>query len=230
LVSELSSRRLDGLVLATVHRDDPLVTYCVDNGIPAVLINRAEEHSRLSAAVSDDLQAMRLAVDHLVSLGHTKIGHIAGPQEISTGYLRLAGFRLAAAAHGLDTSAALIEEAGSFDRQGGHAAALRLLHRVPKLTAIAVATDLLGLGAYGALRERGLRCPEDVSIVGQNDMPFVDLVNPPMTTVRVDFAEMGRVAADLLLQTMSQQDQPIRNVLLSPTLVIRASTQQRQGR
>ncbi|MBB3181636.1 LacI family DNA-binding transcriptional regulator [Variovorax sp. Sphag1AA] len=226
LVSELSSRRMDGLILATAHRQDPLVTYCVDNGISAVLVNRAEEHSRLSAAVTNDLEAMRLAVDHLVSLGHRKIGHIAGPQDLSTGYLRLAGFRLAQAAHGLDTDKAFIEEAASFDRQGGHTAALRLLDRIPDLTAIAVASDLLALGAYDALRQRGLRCPEDVSIVGQNDMPFIDLVSPPMTTVRVDFEEMGATAAELLLQTMSRQDQPLRNIVLSPSLVVRSSTQQ----
>jgi LacI family transcriptional regulator len=99
LVAELMTRRVDGLVLATVRRDDPILKDCLREGLPVVLVNRADDGDRVSSVVTDDRAGMRLAVDHLVQLGHRRIGHIAGPAHISTGYLRRQGFEEAMAAH-----------------------------------------------------------------------------------------------------------------------------------
>jgi LacI family transcriptional regulator len=224
LVQGLAARRVDGLILATVTRKDPLVSFCLEQGIPAVLVNRSEQVARLSAVVSDDAAGMRLAVDHLVELGHRRIAHIAGPLEHSTGFLRRAGFMQALGTHGIDTASAPCEVAGTYTREQGRAAAERLLQRHREITAIVAANDLLGLGAYDALRESGRECPKDVSVVGHNDMPLVDLVQPSLTTVRISHFEMGRQAADLLEQAIQDSGGAIRNVVLQPALIVRSST------
>jgi LacI family transcriptional regulator len=224
LVQGLVARRVDGLILATVTRQDPLVGFCLEQGIPAVLVNRSEQVARLSAVVSDDVAGMRLAVDHLAELGHRCIGHIAGPLEHSTGFLRRAGFIQALSTHGIDAESAPCEVAGTYTREQGRAAAERLLQRHRKITAIVAANDLLALGVYDALRQSGRECPNDISVVGHNDMPLVDLVQPGLTTVRISHFEMGRQAADLLGQAIQDTGRAIRNVVLQPVLVVRSST------
>lgn len=220
----LVARRVDGLILATASRHDPLVSFCVAEKLPAVLVNRAEKEARISAVVSDDLQGMQLAVDHLVALGHTQIGHLAGPAEHSTGFLRRQGFAQALSSHGLDPLKAPCEVAGTYTREQGAETMRRLISARPDITAIVAANDLLALGAYDALREKGLNCPRDVSIVGHNDMPLVDMVHPALTTVRIGHREMGLQAADLLHQAMEDGDHLVRNIVLPPKLIVRAST------
>jgi LacI family transcriptional regulator len=224
LVEGLVARRVDGLILATVSREDPLVTFCLAEKLPTVLVNRSEKDARVSAVVSDDVLGMQLAVDHLVTLGHRKIGHLSGPLEHSTGFLRKRGFVQAATSHGIDPAQAPCASAANYTREEGAAATRRLLDSQPTITAIVAANDLLALGAYDVARERGLHCPRDLSIVGHNDMPLVDLVEPSLTTVRISHWEMGRQAADLLLQAIITSDFPTRNVVLPPKLVIRNST------
>ena len=224
LAHGLIARRVDGLILATASRDDPLVSFCIEKGVPCVLVNRAEKDTRLPGVVSDELLGAQLAVDHLVELGHSKIGHLGGPREHSTGFLRHRGFLHALSAHGLDSSRAPCEFADTYTREEGAAVARRLLSARPDITAIVAANDLLALGAYDVLREEGLNCPRDISIVGHNDMPLVDMVEPPLTTIRISHKEMGRQAADLLEQAIETSDSPARNVVLPPKLVVRGST------
>ena len=227
LADGMASRRVDGLLLATAAgRDDPVVSRCLARGTPVVLINRAEAEPRAPSVVSDDREGMRLAVGHLAELGHCRIGHVAGPPSLSTGDLRRRGFEAAMSEHGLDAAAAL-ESAAAYTREAGAEAARRLLARRPDLSALACANDLLALGAYDALAAAGRRVPADVSVTGHNDMPMVDMVAPPLTTVRIGHAEMGREAAHLLLRAMEDRAAPPARgtaVLLRPELVVRAST------
>lgn len=224
LAGGLIARRVDGLIVATASRDDPLVSFCITEGLPTVLVNRSEKTARVSAVVSDDIVGMQLAVDHLIELGHRSIGHLAGPTEHSTGFLRRQGFNQALASHGLNPAKAPCEVAGTYTRELGAEAARRLLTTHPEITGIVAANDLLALGAYDALREKGLDCPRDISIVGHNDMPLVDMVHPALTTVRISHKEMGRQAADLLQQAIEGGDNPTRNIVLPPTLIVRNST------
>lgn len=220
-VDDLINQRVDGLVLATVAQDDDIVAHCLRRGVPIVLVNRFELSARVSAVVSDDEAGMRLAVDHVVALGHRVIGHVAGPAMLSTGALRRAGFEAAMARHGL---ASHVAESTAYSRAAGLAPARRLLDEVPGLTAIVVANDLLALGTYDLLKERGLRCPEDLSVVGHNDMPLIDLVQPPLTSVRIGHREMGREAARLLLEEIHRESGAPRKLVLAPELIIRDST------
>lgn len=223
LLDGLIAHRVDGLVLATATRDDALVGRCLERNVPVVLVNRAEAQARVSAAVSDDMRGMQLAVDHLVGLGHRRIGHIAGPPALSTGLLRLRGFEAAIRDQNTPLES-FSQSATAYSREAGAEAAGRLLTAAPQITAIVAANDLLALGAYDALRERGLRCPEDISVVGHNDMPLMDLVAPALTSVRIEHRAMGREAAELLVQRMRRADASTRMVMLTPRLVVRGST------
>lgn len=220
-VETLLSQRVDGLILATVSRDDELVGFCIRRGLPVILVNRSEARDRVSSVVSDDDMGMRLAVDHLVELGHHHIAHIAGPLSTSTGALRREGFERAMSRHGLT---GIVREAAGYTREAGAQAASYLLASSDKVTAIAAANDLLALGVLDALKGRGLRCPDDMSLVGHNDMPLMDVVSPPLTTVRIEHREMGRIAARMLVDTIKSGSAEVRHVVLRPELVVRNST------
>lgn len=228
VVERLLARQVDGLILATVTRRDSLVDFCLKAGAPVVVINRSEaagDH-RVSSVVSDDARGMKLAVDHLVELGHRHIGHIAGPLNLSTGKGRLEGFGAAMQAHHLPAPGANVILATAFSREAGREAASRLLDRRPDLTAVVAANDLLAIGLYDALADRGLACPGDISVVGHNDMPFVDLISPPLTTVRIRHREMGERSAEILLKKVQGAAEGGVDLVLKPDLVARASTAQ----
>ncbi|WP_406853617.1 LacI family DNA-binding transcriptional regulator [Alsobacter sp. KACC 23698] len=221
IVEEFIGRRVDGLILATARRDDPVLSLCLAAGVPTVLVNRLEQGGRVSAVVSDDRAGMRMAVAHLVGLGHRRIGHLAGPQHLSTGLLRREGFGQGLAEAGLPPGP--VEVASAYTREAGEQAAAALLRRAD-LTAIVAANDLLALGAYRAAQALGLRRPGDLSIVGHNDMPLVDMVEPPLTTVRIRHQEMGLEAARLLLREIAERGRAPSLVVTEPLLIVRGST------
>ncbi|MBV8700541.1 MAG: LacI family DNA-binding transcriptional regulator [Bradyrhizobium sp.] len=229
LADRLIARGVDCLVLATVSLHDPVVEHCIDASIPVVLVNRTDAGKLVPSVASDDEAGIRLAVDHLLALGHRRIGHVAGPQDISTGVLRRAGFEAGMAQAGVPGEEIAVEAAPGYTREAGRAAALRLLERRPDLTAIVAANDLLALGVYDALAERGLNCPNEVSVVGHNDMPYLDMLSPPLTTVRIAQREMGDRAARLLLAQIRDPDARHDHVVLAPQLIVRGSTAAPRG-
>lgn len=216
----LLARRVDALVSASAELDDPVVSLCLETGIPLVLVNRAEARLRTHTVVADDRRGMRFAVEQLAALGHRHIGHIAGPQGVSTGLWRRDGFIEAMREMGLAEGP--VVTATAYSRASG-AIAARALLTAHKITALAVANDLLALGAYAALSDAGLRCPDDVSIIGYNDMPLVDLVEPALSTVRINPEALGRQAGKLVLQAIRDRSLPPRFEISEPTLVVRRS-------
>src|SRR5689334_8998461 len=169
ILERMKARQVDGLILATAHRDDSLIAQCIEQKDPLVLINRTIEGTAVHAVVNEDRKAMLLPVNHVASLGHTQIAHLAGPQSLSTGLRRLQGFRDAMKANDLKADPKLIAECAAFAEEEGLRATRSLLKGHTPFTAIVAANDRLALGAYDALAERGLRCPEDISITGFND-------------------------------------------------------------
>lgn len=220
----MRARKVDGFLLVTAHRSDELVDRCVGESIPLVLINRHVDSPEVPSVANDDEGGVRLAVDHLVGIGHRHIGHVVGPQNLSTGYGRLMGFLSAMRANGLEAGNDVIAIAEDFTEGSGRKAALALLRRRPDVTAIVAAGDMLALGCYDALSELGLHCPEDISVTGFNDIAFAGKFAPPLTTVHAQKAEMGTEAARLILRII--QGETIRGVslVLRPTLVVRGST------
>jgi LacI family transcriptional regulator len=224
VVAGMIDRQVDGLILATATLHDPIVEEWIERGAPLVLINRTDETGRAPAVINDDLSGIAMAVRHVVELGHKKVGHIAGPQWLSTGFARHRGFVLASAEQNLTGGPQFIATASSFTRQAGRIACLDLLDRNLGVTAIIAANDLLALGCYDALAERGLGCPDDISVTGYNDAPFVDMVMPPLTTVRIQQRQMGIEAARLLLDKIENPQSHSVDILLRPALVVRKST------
>jgi LacI family transcriptional regulator len=211
-------------VLATATLHNPILAEAAEAGLPVVLMNRTAQGYPFSSVSVDNEQGERAAVDHLVSLGHTRIGHIAGPQDVSTGVARLRGFFEGMDGHGLTVDDAQVVSATGYSIEEGLRCGVELLEANPHLTAIVAANDLLAVGCYGALDELGLRCPEDMSVIGFNDMPFIDRLRPPLSTVRFPHYKLGNEAADLLLERIEDADSPVKILYLAPELVARGST------
>ena len=224
VIEDMIERHVDGLILATVTREDGQLNAASAQGIPVVLVNRTVDDGDVPAIIGDDDAGIALAVDHLVSLGHRRIGHVAGPSWVSTGITRREGFVAAMTRHGLEVGADLIEEAEWYQVEPGANAAAALLERHPDLTAIVAANDLLALGCYRAIRSLGKEVGTDISVTGYNDIPLLDLMQPPMTAVRVPHRQMGAEAALTLLAMSAGADHHRGTKRLTPTLVVRGST------
>jgi LacI family transcriptional regulator len=221
----MRARQVDGCIAATATRDDGLLREAAA-GLSLVLINRRITSHAIPAVVADDRGGVRQAVEHLAALGHERIAHVAGPQWASTGAARHEAFLETLAAVGLEPHADAIRFGDAFTEEQGARALADLLDARAEFTGLVAGNDLMALGCYDALAERGLRCPDDISIVGFNDMPFADKFNPPLTTVRIPHYEMGLRAAELLLERIAEDGEAAaaEDVVLPVQLVQRAST------
>jgi len=227
IFEQMRARHVDGLVLATAHLNDPLLAESARAELPVVLMNRLAHDYSLPSVSVDNERGVHLAVAHLAGLGHQRIAHIAGPQEVSTGLARYRGFVAAMEAHGLQPDAELVIASRAFSVEEGLRCARILLERGAAgggCTAVVAANDMLALGCYAALDEAGLSCPEDLSVVGFNDMPFIDRLRPPLTTIRFPHYQVGREAAQLLLERIAGHAGPVKILFLAPELVVRGST------
>jgi LacI family transcriptional regulator len=224
IVEGMLERHVDGLIIATPTRQVSKAVRAAQESVPVVLVNRSVDDQSIPAIVGDDHAGIGLAVRHLRELGHERIGHVAGPTWVSTGQGRRDAFIDWMGTVGLNNDDDLVEEADWYQVEPGTTAALALLSRHPELTAIVAANDLLALGCYRAARSFGKVIGVDISITGYNDIPLLDLMQPPMTAVRVPYRQMGADAAATLLSLIADEDVSPGPVKLSPTLAIRAST------
>jgi LacI family transcriptional regulator len=226
---QMRARHVDGLVLATARLRHPLLAEASRAEMPVVLINRlAQDYSFPSVSV-DNERGVRMAVAHLSALGHRRIAHIAGPQEMSTGLSRYRGFVTAMESSRLQVEDDMVVFAKAFTVEEGLRCGRLLLERGTGCTAIAASNDMLAVGCYGALDDAGLSCPEDISVVGFNDMPFIDRLRPPLTTIRFPHYQVGTEAAQLLLERIAEHSGPVKILYLAPELVIRGSTARAGG-
>lgn len=223
VVADMLERHVDGLILATASRHNAQMNGADGLGVPVVLVNRTVDDESVPSILGDDRAGIGLAVRHLADLGHERIGHVAGPSWVSTGAGRREAFLHWMDEVGLKAPPEVVEEAEWYQVEPGHNAARALLDRVPDLTAIVAANDLLGLGCYRAIADRGRRVGTDVSVTGYNDIPLLDMMQPPMTSVRVPYREMGSRAAATLLSLIAGEDSP-GIIHLPPSLAVRAST------
>ncbi len=226
----LSGGHVDGALIFSLHADDPLPTITRRLGMPTVFGGRpgwAEAQADRSVLYvdCDNRGGAREAVRHLVGLGRRRIGHICGPLDQTSSVDRLDGFRDVL----LDADPRLIVE-GGFTPDGGERAMAELLDRVPDLDGVFAASDLMASGALRVLRQRGRRVPEDVAVVGFDDMVQVARwTDPPLTTIRQDVEEMGRLMARLLLRVLDDRPDggsgalPLASVITETRLIRRAS-------
>jgi len=222
-IAALRARQVDVLLVASAHLEDVAGASAVEQGVPLVLVNRRAEGAAIPTVASDDRSGVEQAVRHLVGLGHRVVAHLAGPSSLSTGYERARAFRHHLAELGGDLSPELTEECETYSVAEGARAARAVLDRAAP-TAILAGNDQIAVGVLDVLRERGLDCPGDVSVVGYNDMTFMDKLSPPLTTVRVPHAAIGVEAAQILLRWLTVGPPGPSTVTLPVELVVRGST------
>jgi DNA-binding LacI/PurR family transcriptional regulator len=214
---------VDGVLLASLHGDDPLPATLERAGVPAVQVGRPAGATPASYVDADNRGGASKAVGHLAGRGRRRIATIAGPLDMSVGRDRLDGYRDGLAAAGLAEAGELVE-AGDFGEESGAAAMERLLALPGRpVDAVFAASDLMAAGALRALRTAGRRVPEDVAVVGFEDSAVARYAQPPLTTVRQPIEEMGRQATRLLLTEVAGGRGRMR-LILDVDLVVRAST------
>lgn len=218
----MRGRSVDGIIIATAYLDDPIVDVCIDEHIPFVLVNRTVRSANVNAVIVDEAFGVGAALDHLVGLGHTLIAHVAGQAHTSTGCERLKAFQDYMKIHDLD--ATLMQRTEKFTIEEGFSACEKLLKRGTMFTAILASNDLIAMGCIDALNKVGKRVPEDVSVIGGNDIPFLSRMVPALTTNRIPKYEMGYQAASLLLDLIDGIDRIPVIIRMQPNLVVRNST------
>jgi LacI family transcriptional regulator len=202
--------------------DDPLIPTLLEDGVPFVMVGRHSD-SRASYVDVDNVGGSRMAVEHLIRLGHRRIGTITGPLSMASGEDRLVGYRQALEAHRIPVQHALIAE-GDFTEGGGTIGMQRLLSASP--TAVFAASDSTAIGALKASREAGLHVPEDVALIGFDDIPLAAALEPALTTVRQPIERLGSMAADLLLNLLENPpgtQHPAHRMILPAKLIVRDS-------
>jgi LacI family transcriptional regulator len=216
-------RRVDGVLIASARSSDREIAAAAGSAPPVLHVNRRSKHAR-SVSV-DDHTAIGLAVDHLVSLGHELIAHIAGPREAETAQRRRAGFVARMAQHDLAVPRSRLVEA-AWGEEGGFAVAQQLLALRRRPTAIVAASVASAIGAMSAVANQGLHVPTDVSVVGFHDSSVAAYLNPPLTTVRMPLAEMAERSVETLILLINHQEVADDVVVDNPApeLVIRLST------
>jgi LacI family transcriptional regulator len=225
-VEQLRGRGTDGFIIATARWHDPLLEELADHGVPAVLVNRNIGSRRLPYVGADERTGIQMVVEHLAELGHRRMVHLGGPADTSTGRDRASAFRQAIDGLGLPGSRSMVQVCSTYTEAAGAEAARRLLRSGEDVTAIVCANDLIALGALSVLAEAGVRCPDDTSVVGFNNMAMVDRLTPPLTTVRVPLHEIGELSARLLLAEIEDGRQNAAAVqsLLGVQLAVRGTT------
>lgn len=223
----LTSQRVDGVLLLSLHDSDPLPSLLEERGLPAVLGGRPARMLQPGTAPAyfvdvDNAAGARQAVERLVRSGRRQVATIAGPQDMAVGVARLVGYREALALNGPHVREDIVAY-GDFSEPSGTAAMRELLSRRPDLDAVFAASDLMAVGALRVLREFGRRVPEDVAVIGFEDSPLAQQTDPPLTTVHQPVEEMGRQMARLLVARIRGQEVPRPHVLLDTHLVARKS-------
>ena len=218
----LRKRWVDGVLFASAGGDDRPLRALRAGGVPALLIARDVADVAIDTVVVDSFAGVRQATSHLLRLGHRRIAYIGGPDSLSVARERLRGYRQALRDFNVRPDPSLIV-AGDFRVDGGCAAVRRLLARRRAFTAVVAANDLTAIGAMEVLRAAGRRIPDDVAVVGFDDIPFAAFVDPPLTTVAQPTYRLGALAMERLLALMNGEAVTTRRIVLAPQLVVRRS-------
>ena len=223
----LAERRIDGLIVVSTGDDEALVSQLRGLRMPTVLLDREIDDPGCDLVETAHMDGGLLAVRHLLSLGHRRIACIGGPAHVTAGEQRIEGWRLALAESGALPEGDTLLWRGGFTSQGGYEAMHAIMRSDPgakRPSAVFVCNDLMAIGALRAVHESGLRVPDDVSIVGFDDIELAAYTSPPLTTVAQPKSRIGALAVDMLLERVSGRRLEPRKVVLQPELRVRAST------
>lgn len=213
---------VDGIIVPPIADNDPAVAELAQTGLPMVCVDRRLARVTVDTIVVDNVRGAYEAVDHLIRLGHQRVGFIEGRPELSTSKERLRGYRQALEEHGIAFDPSLIRE-GDSRQASGRRLALELLEIPERPSALLVGNNLMTLGALEAINAKGVRMPDDLALISYDDMPWAMAFNPPLTAVRQPGYEVGRRAMELLLRRFREPARSTTLLTLQPELVVRKS-------
>jgi len=217
----MAAERAAGVIVSSTGLHSDGVRRLISTGIPVVALDRRINGAHVDTVVVDNETAAYEAVSHLAALGHRRVAMVGGPGKVSSIRERESGYERAVRDHGLEPG---LLRHGDLREAGGRRTTLELLDEEPRPTAIFSVNNMSTIGVLHALRERGLRAPDDVSVVGFDDIPTGDLLDPPLSVVRQPTYQLGARAAELLLRRVAERGAPVQEVVLAASLVLRPST------
>jgi len=219
----LYEKRVDGLIFASARIHDPDIEKLALEGIPFVLVNRKLEGIKTNYVVVDNFLGAYVVAEHLIKLGHQRIGFIRGPLDYSTGIDRLEGYKKALLTYNIEFNGRLIKQ-GDFKRKSGYLACKEFLRMRNRPTAIFGSNDFMALGAWEAILEASLRVPEDIALVGFDDIELTSLKGIELTTVSQEKYRMGIKAVKILVDNIKHKEKKMTHqIILKPKLIIRKS-------
>jgi LacI family transcriptional regulator/LacI family repressor for deo operon, udp, cdd, tsx, nupC, and nupG len=218
----MRAESVDGIILPPINDRDPAVVKMAASGMPIVTVDRSLSESTVDQVEVDNRQGAFDAVTHLIKVGHRRIGLITGRLNVSTSRERKAGYEQALAARDLAVDPNYMR-IGDYKQTSGRTLADELLALANPPTALFVANNLMAVGAMEAIHKRKLKIPGDVAIIGFDDLPWADALDPPLSVVRQPAYEVGRAAAELLLKRLTNRNSPAAWLRLRPRLILRSS-------
>ena len=224
-IDMLRSKGVDGIIFTSAHMGDPNIVELAEEGFPLMLVNRRTYHPMIKEWVDyvgiDNIQGGFVAVEHLIKLGHQRIGIIGGSSESSVGFERLEGGKRALAAYGLKQIDEYFLE-GDFLKESGYRGGSKFIKMADPPTAIFAANDYMALGTYQAVMEEGLKVPEEMAIIGFNDIEFTAMKGIELTTIGQKKYEMGALSVESLVEKIEgRKVGPPKEIILKPELIIR---------
>jgi LacI family transcriptional regulator len=217
----LFNKQVDGIIFMAAGDDTQSLEELINRKFPVVIVDRILDHLEVDAVITDNYQSGFLATRYLIENGHRRIGIIRGPSNVTPSAQRVTGYRQALTEAGISVDPEL-EVTGDFHFGSGYKAAQQLLKTQP-LSAIFACNDLMAIGALSAIREAGLLVPEDISLIGHDDIEMASYTQPALTTVAQPIGELAGTAIQYLLERIKQPDIPPRRTILPNQLVVRQS-------
>jgi LacI family transcriptional regulator len=218
----LKEKRVDGLILSSVHIKDKSIFRLEKIKYPYILVSRDIAGLDKNCIIVNDIAGGTMATEHLIKLGHRRIAHITGPLKVKSAINRLEGYRIALKKNHIEYKEELVEE-GDFRIAGGYKAMKKLLKLSELPTAIFAANDLVAMGAMQAIQQKKYHIPEDFCIIGFDDIKLASFVYPTLSTIRQPMLEMGALAVKILLRIIRGGEFNQKKVVLKPKLIIRES-------
>lgn len=223
-VDVLSKKQVDGIIFVAAGEQADSLDFLLRRRMPVVMIDRDVPNVEVDAVLTDNQLGGFLATRHLLELGHRRIACIAGPSSITPSAERIIGYRRALEEAGLPYDETLVIR-GDYHSQSGMEITHTILQMDPRPTAIFALNDLMALGALRAASEAGYSVPQDLAVVGYDDLELARFTNPPLTTIAQPKKEVGARAIDLLVDRMSRKSRAPSRLVLPPELIVRRSTQ-----
>jgi LacI family transcriptional regulator len=221
-INLLLAKRVDGLLITPVQDRDDDIKNLIEANIPFVIVGRDFENIEVDAVYNDEVKGGFLATEYLIKKGHNRIALINGFLYKSPAKGRLEGYKKALNKYNIPLDDSLIT-VGDINIEDGHERTKQMLEKNSDFTAIFAYNDMMAFGAMQAIKEKNLRIPEDIGLVGYDDIPYSSLISPPLTTIRLNKQELGIESVKLLLSRINGNRKKIKKIMLDVELIIRGT-------